>query len=346
MNGFELQAGYPGFALRASAEWDAPCTALFGASGAGKTTVLEAVCGLRPEVTGTVRLRDRRVDGLPAHRRELGWVPQDAALFPHMSARENIEFGRDLRGSAEAAREAIRGLELDELLERRASELSGGERQRVAIARALASAPSFLLLDEPLASLDRPLRARVLPFLEGLHAATGVPVLVVTHDPLEVLALAQHVLVIEAGRIVTQGDPRSVFASAATFGALQALGAENRFDVSVLEKSGGTLRVATAGGCELSMVRVEGFPEPSQVAIRGEDVMLAGGDPGTVSAQNVIVCEVAHVESIGEQVYVHLDGGGERWRVKVTQRAVQELGIEPGRRLRMLVKAHAILPVS
>jgi molybdate transport system ATP-binding protein len=125
VNRIDLTADYPDFALRTRAEWDAPCTALFGASGAGKTTILEAICGLRPEVTGAVVLGGQRVDLLPAHERALGWVPQDAALFPHMSARENIEFSLRFRGSAQAAKEAIVALELDGLLERRAVELSG-----------------------------------------------------------------------------------------------------------------------------------------------------------------------------------------------------------------------------
>jgi len=346
VNRIDLTANYPGFTLRAQAEWDAPCTALFGASGAGKTTILEALCGLRREVTGAIVLADQRVDLLPAHERALGWVPQDAALFPHMSTRENIEFSLRFRGSAQAAREAIVALELENLLERRAADLSGGERQRVAIARALASAPRFLLLDEPLASLDRPLRARILPFLEQLYETTGVPVLLVTHDPLEVLALARHALVVEAGRVVTQGDPRSVFAAAATFGGLQALGAENRFDVSSVEAHGGTLHIQTAGGCRLSMVRVEGFPAPGRIAVRAEDILLAVDDPGAVSAQNVIAATVTRVEPIGEQVYVHLDGAGEHWRAKVTERAVRELALAPEKPLRMLIKAHAILPLG
>ena len=346
MNAIALAAEYPGFALDARAEWDAPCTALFGASGSGKTTILEAICGLRDEVRGTVTLRDRRLDGLAIRARGLGWVPQDAALFPHMTVRENVDFGRAERGDAEAARAGVEALEIERLLDRRASELSGGERQRVAIARALASRPRFLLLDEPLASVDRPLRSRVLPFLERLPERAGVPVLVVTHDPLEVLALAQHVLVLEAGRVVASGDPRGVFASAATFGTLHALGAENRFEIRVLERQGGTLVVETGGGCRLAMVRVDGFPVPERVAVRAEDVMLAANDPGTVSAQNVFAGAVVGVEPVGEQVYVDLDAAGERWRVKVTERACRSLEIAPGRPLHLLVKAHAILPVT
>jgi molybdate transport system ATP-binding protein len=348
VNRFELSGRYPGFELEASAAWDARSVALFGASGSGKSTVLEALAGLRPEVSGVVELGGRRLDGLEPRERRIGWVPQDAALFPHMTVRENLEFAvasRSAKGAASVL-ELAQIFEVEPLLERGATELSGGERQRVAIARALASGPEHLLLDEPLASIDRPLRSRLLPFLESLPERTGVPLFVVTHDPLEVLALAQHVLVIEGGRVVASGDPRGVFASAASFGALQALGAENRFDVRVLEPRGGTTIVETSGGARLSMVRVEGFPSPKRVAIRAEDVMLAEQDPGKVSAQNVFAATVADVEAVGEQVLVDLDGFGERWRVKVTQTARKSLKIEPGRELVLLVKAHAIVPIA
>ncbi len=340
-NSFALRARYRGFELDATGEWDVPCAALFGASGSGKSTVLEALAGLRPEVNGPVVLAGERLDGTPAARRGVGWVPQDAALFPHMTVRENIEFAA--RVDAPTSASFVDALEIGTLLDRGVRDLSGGERQRVAIARALAARPRVLLLDEPLASIDRPLRSRVLPFLERVPQAARVPVFLVTHDPLEVLALAQHVLVIEAGRVVASGAPRSVFASAAAFGGVAALGAENRFGVRVVERSDSTLRVETSGGCELSMVHVPGFPNPDTVAVRAEDILLAAGDPGRVSAQNVFEATVAGVEAIGEQVLVDLDGRGERWRVKVTPRACASLGIEPGATLVLLIKAHAIV---
>ena len=338
---FALHARFRGFELDAEAEWDVPCVALFGASGSGKSTVLEALAGLRPEVTGAVVLAGERVDGVPANARRVGWVPQDAALFPHLSVRENIEFAA--RGPTE---HFIDVLEIGALLDRDTNELSGGERQRVAIARALAVRPRILLLDEPLASIDRPLRSRLIPFLERVPRESGVPVFLVTHDPLEVLALAQEVLVLESGRIVAAGDPKSVFASAATFGGVAALGAENRFDVRVITSDSATMLVETSGGCRLSMVRVAGFPDPVRVAIRAEDVMLAARDPGRVSAQNVFPATVISVEAFGEQVLVDLEGEGERWRVKVTKSARESLGIRSGSTLVLLMKAHAIAAVG
>jgi molybdate transport system ATP-binding protein len=344
MNTFSLRADYDGFRLAAEASWDAPAAALFGASGSGKTTIVEAIAGLRPEVTGEITLAGRRVDGLAPDRRRVGWVPQDAALFPHMTVRQNLAFAARTRGGQDAMARAIEALEIGALLERRAPELSGGERQRVAIARALSSLPDMLLLDEPLASIDRPLRARIVPFLAELPSRTGVPMVLVSHDPLEVTALCRWVAVLSEGRVVAQGDPQDVFVSAAAVGALEALGAENLFEVTVTDRVAGMLQLRTAGGCELQMAAVAGFPEPARVAVRSEDIMLAAERPGLVSAQNVLPGRVTELQSLGEHVYVRIAAGGEHFVAKVTTRAVQSLSLAPGRELHLLIKAHAVHP--
>jgi molybdate transport system ATP-binding protein len=342
---FDLAARHPGFALDARAGWDAPCAALFGASGSGKTTIVESIAGARPDVAGRVSLAGRRVDGLPARARGIGWVPQDASLFPHLTAGENVDFALRGRGDRAAADEAIEALEIGPVLGRPARELSGGERQRVAIARALASRPAFLLLDEPLASIDRPLRSRILPFLGGIPAATGVPALVVTHDPLEVLALASHVIMLESGRVVDQGDPRGIFASAATFAVLHALGAENVFDVAAgptRRPRDGVLTITTRGGCTLEMAAVAGFPHPARVAIRSEDVLLATEEPRGISAQNVLLATIERIEPLGDHVHVSARVQGEVFRVKITARALAALGLAAEKRVFLVVKAHAI----
>lgn len=339
---FALRARYPAFELAAEAAWDAPCAALFGPSGAGKSTVVEALLGLRPEVAGEVELAGRRLDGVPPHERRLGWAPQDAALFEHMTVRANLDFAVGAGGDAGAAAEAVEALEIGALLDRPADRLSGGERSRVALARALAARPRFLLLDEPLASLDRPLRSRVLPFLEGLARERGLPCLVVTHDPLEVLALASHVFVLEGGRVVQDGAPREVFASAAAFGSLAALGAENRFPVEVVERGPGTLVVATPAGQRLALVRVAGFPEPREVAVRAEDVVLATEEPRGVSTRNVFRATVTALEELGGQVDVHLEHAGEAWCAKLTGEAVAAMGLGRGVEVVVLVKAHSV----
>jgi len=340
VNAFDLRASYPGFALAASAEWTERRAALFGASGSGKSTLLEALAGLRPEIAGTATVGGRRVDGLAARDRRLGWVPQDAALFPHMTAGENVEFAVRARGNATAARRAVEALEIGDLLSRKATALSGGERQRVAIARALASGAEFLLLDEPLAAIDRPLRSRVLPFLERIET----PYLMVSHDPLEVSALADRVMVLEAGRVVASGPPSGVFASAAAFGAMHALGAENVFDARVVGRGEGTVRVATPGGCELECAVVAGFPDPTRVAIRSEEIVLATGAVGPVSTRNVLRGAVVTVEPLGDHALVRVEAEGETFVAKVTARAVASLALARGAPATLLVKAHAVLP--
>jgi len=345
MNRFDLRVQYGLFDLNAAMEWEAPIAALFGASGSGKTTILEALAGVRPEVAGTVLLGGRRLEDEPAAARDVGWVPQDASLFPHMSVAENLEFARRARGrESHWAEDAVEVLEIGHLLEKRATELSGGERQRVAIVRALASRPEFLLLDEPLASIDRPLRVRVLPFLRELPERTGLPILFVSHDPLEVAALAGHVGLVERGRIVESGEPHAVFASAATFGALWALGAENRFQVRVAGRKNGMLVVETPGGARLAMVSVEGFPAPAHVALRAEDILLSADPPGRVSAQNVLVGHIRRADIRGERVDLEIEHSGEIWRARVTLAAATKLGLEPNGGVYMLVKAHAIVP--
>ncbi|MFO0981200.1 MAG: ATP-binding cassette domain-containing protein [Planctomycetota bacterium] len=346
MNAFDLAAQYEGFRIQARASWQAPAVALFGASGSGKTTIVEGIAGLRPEVTGMVTIGGRRLDRLPPEQRRIGWVPQDASLFPHMTVRANIEFASQARGSPAAVARAIDALEIGSLLDRGVRGLSGGERQRVAIARAIASEPDCLLLDEPLASVDRPLRARIIPYLARIPAQTGVPMLIVTHDPHEVVALASYVIVLETGRVVAQGNPRDVLASPAAFGVLDALSAENVFHTRLVARGSGTLSLETAAGCRLEMALVSGFPEPTCVAIRSEDVMLAARFPEMISAQNILPGRVERLDALGEHTYVRIRSSGELWVAKVTARAVAHLHLAPEQLVYMLIKAHAILPCA
>ena len=180
-------------------------TALFGPSGAGKTTTLDAIAGLRRPSTGRIAVGDRvlfdasRGIDMPAHTRHIGYVPQEPALFPHMNVRRNVLYGR--RPGQKLSLETVTAmLEVGEFLDRRVPDLSGGERQRVALARALMSAPDVLLLDEPLAAVDVERRRRILPYLLRVRDDLGVPVIYVSHDRGEVDQLADRVIVLDAGR--------------------------------------------------------------------------------------------------------------------------------------------------
>jgi molybdate transport system ATP-binding protein len=206
---FALRQG--DFTIEVRERLDARVTALFGPSGAGKTTVLDVIAGLRTPASGTVVVGPhvlfdaaRRVN-LPPYRRHVGYVAQDVALFPHMSVRRNVLYGRR-EGQKLALATVARMLEIESLLDRRVPQLSGGERQRVALARALMSAPELLLLDEPLAAVDVERRRRILPYLERVRDELGVPIVYVTHDPSEVRQFADHVIVLRDGRVARSGD--------------------------------------------------------------------------------------------------------------------------------------------
>lgn len=209
----ELQQG--AFTLAARVTIDSRAAALFGPSGAGKTTVLDTIAGLRTPRIGSITIDDRvlfsSADGinLPPHLRRVGYVPQDVALFPHMNVRRNLLYGRHSpsphhRGDAASPNldRVLAMLEIGDLIDRRVTDLSGGERQRVALGRALMSAPSLLLLDEPLAAVDVPLRRRIMPYLQRVRDELTIPIVYVSHDREEIESLADTVVRVDRGRIV------------------------------------------------------------------------------------------------------------------------------------------------
>jgi molybdate transport system ATP-binding protein len=206
------------FTLDVSESASVEVLGLFGPSGSGKTSLLEAVVGLRHPNRGAIKIGDRdlyssdlQID-VPARERRIGYVPQDALLFPHLDVSRNILFGR--RESDQLFDSLVEILELSSLLDRRVQRLSGGEKQRVAIARALMIRPALLLLDEPLAGVDRERRDRILPYLLRIRKQLHVPLVYVTHDADELTAIADRVLKLEAGRVVASGPPSAMWRAA------------------------------------------------------------------------------------------------------------------------------------
>jgi len=206
------------FTLEITAHVEARALALFGPSGSGKTSVLETIAGLRVPQRGRIAVnghtlfdKERHVNTPPRHRR-VGYVPQDVLLFPHLDVRQNVTYGRR-SGSRPDLELLLDLLELHTLMERKTASLSGGERQRVAIARALYSGPEVLLLDEPLAAVDIPRRRRIVAALLEIRDRLGMPIVYVTHSPQEAMEVADHAIVLDAGKVGACGAPREVLES-------------------------------------------------------------------------------------------------------------------------------------
>ena len=343
------------FPLRVKLDLPSRATAVMGPSGAGKTSLLEAIAGLRPgargriEVDGRVLLDSAAGVSLPPERRGVGWVPQDAGLFPHLSALDNVRFGA---GRARARVDAaIDALGIRSLLDRMPSRLSGGERQRVALARALASAPRLLLLDEPLAGLDAALRDRVLPWLKRVRDEWDVTILHVTHHLGEAIALDDELVLLREGRVEDRGAPIEL---AVRPGAARAstTGLENlrRGRVASHDASGGITLVELPGEPMLAIPLAADLPVGSEatVAVRAEDLLVVVGEAPGLSARNLLPARVVRlVRGDGDAILeCGTPGGPSPWLVRLTPQAVDALGLAPGTAIRLAAKSHSIRVVG
>lgn len=215
---FDVRVRQGGFTLEVQERSRVEVLGLFGPSGAGKTTLLETIAGLRRPARGEIAVGDvtlySSADGVdrPPRARHIGYVPQEALLFPHMNVRGNLLYGvRAASGDAASTLSSVAAmLEIGALLDRRTQGLSGGERQRVALGRALMTSPSLLLLDEPLAAVDRARRERILPYLLRIRRELHVPLIYVTHDASELTEIADRVLVLDEGAVKASGPPGDV----------------------------------------------------------------------------------------------------------------------------------------
>jgi molybdate transport system ATP-binding protein len=348
-----LEVDRGAFALSIDIAWDERVAVIFGPSGSGKSTLFEAILGLHRARSAEIRLNGVQLDSTaagiftPPQRRNLGWVPQSPTLFPHLTVGENVDFGRRRAGNRDprALTRAVEVLEIGSLLERPVGKLSGGERQRVAIARALASGPRALLLDEPLASLDVPLRARVLPYLMRVRDEMDLPILYITHDPDEAMLIGEIAVVIDAGRVVAMGEPREVLWSRSVLPLSEMLGIENVFEGRVAD-SGSPTTAVTAAGLRLALPFAAPEGDVLRVGLRAEDIVLATDEPGPISARNVFRVRVIACEDRGEDVLVRarasVGAPGDEVVARVTRSAANHLGIAPGADLYAIVKAHAL----
>lgn len=337
--------------------FDAPAgvTALFGASGAGKTTVVNAVAGLLQPDQGLIRVGDTtllataRGLSLPAHKRQIGYVFQEGRLFPHLSVQQNLRYGRWFarrrvaRGQAHEAR-LVEMLGLGPLLARRPGDLSGGEKQRVAIGRALLSAPRLLLMDEPLAALDAPRKDEILPYLERLRDEAEVPILYVSHAISEIARLATTVAVLDRGQLRRAGPVQDLLSDPelAPIIGLRDTGALIAGRV-VAHHDDGLSEVAAAGG-RLFLPKV---PTPVgdslRVRVNAKDVMLSLERPAGISALNLLDCVVTSVRmGRGPGAFLQLQAGDAQILARVTKRSVEALGLRAGLRCHAVIKTVSV----
>jgi molybdate transport system ATP-binding protein len=330
--------------------------AVLGPSGAGKTTLLEIVAGLRRAkgrvVVGGEVLQDSATGiFLPPERRHLGYVPQDGALFPHLSIRKNLDFGRPSRADpADGIGETdfdslVAALELAPLLARYPRHLSGGERRRVALARALLARPRLLLLDEPTADLD-PLRARkalagILKVRAALSARGGVPLLVVTHDQREALALASEVVLLNAGRSVAAGPAREVLRAPERLARETGGRWENVAAAHLVRhhQEGGTSEVLLSGGEAVTIPYTPDLDPGAGIflTLDAEDLLLATAPPHGLSARNAVAGAVDELIAVGTSVYVRVGP----WLAHLTPAAVTELQLRTGTPVWLVAKTHS-----
>ena len=326
-------------------------TILFGASGSGKTTVLRGIAGLTRPRSGRVALDeavlyDSEADvEVPVSRRNLGFVTQHLALFPHLDAEANIRFGLRHLAAVERARrvEAIlESFRIAHVRHRKPGQLSGGEQQRVALARALVTDPRALLLDEPLSALDHATQTRIMDDLRTWNQARRLPILYVTHAHREVFALGERVVVLDGGRVQAQGTPHDVLDSPAHPGLATIAGFENVYDGTVVSSRSewGTMQ------CRIDGVDVEvpysgaAAGAPVRLAVRAGDILVATEVPRGLSARNVLEGRVASVRRQGATMIARVQAGP-GFEVHLTRSACESLALTEGARVWLVIKTYS-----
>lgn len=339
------------FGLDAEFASAAGVTALFGRSGAGKTTLVNAIAGLaRPDrgsitVNGECLFDSARGIDVAVERRRVGYVFQEGRLFPHLTVRGNLDYGHALARQEHryaTLAQVVELLGLEQLLERRPANLSGGEKQRVAIGRALLASPRVLLMDEPLAALDNLRKSEILRYIECLHEEIKVPIIYVTHSVDEIVRLADVVVLMAEGRVLATGKPSEVMGRAelrthtgifegGTLIDARVASHDLRYDLTTLEFGGGQLTVpgvdALAG-------------ESMRLRIRARDVSIALTRPPDISVLNVLQGRVVEATAeAGSTCNVRVDVGGVNLAARITRLSADRLALVPGREVYVLIKA-------
>jgi len=346
---------HPGFELHADLQVHAHgIIALFGPSGSGKTTLLRCIAGLEQTRNGMMQFKDEVwQDGayfLPVHRRPLGYVFQEASLFPHLSVRRNLEYGLQRTPIAQRRvqlEQAVEWLGLNKLIARASPVgLSGGERQRISIARALLTSPRLLLMDEPLSALDTESRREILPYLERLHSELDIPVIYVSHALDEVARLADHLVLMEQGSIIASGALHEILArldlptahldDAGTVIEASVAAHDEKYHLTRLDFSGGSLWVSQVDRTIASQVRAR---------VLARDVSIATTAPQGTSISNILAARIIDIRDEGlDRVNLRLSAaGGQILLSRITRRSRDQLSLAPGMEVFAQVKSVALI---
>ena len=349
-----LSHRFPGFTLDATFDAPAGVTALFGPSGSGKSTIINAVAGLlRPDqgriTSGAGVLLDtaNRISLAP-HARRIGYVFQDARLFPHLNVRQNLGYGRWFTPLTTGANfdDVVALLDIAPLLARRPGTLSGGERQRIAIGRALLANPQILLMDEPLAALDDTRKAEILPYIEHLRDQTQIPILYVSHSVSEIARLASSVVLLGAGQVLRTGTVTEVFSDPNMVNALGLRDAGAVIDAQVAaQEDDGLTRLQTSAG-PLWLPRIDApLGVTIRVRITAQDVMLALQRPEGISALNILPATVVALRmGDGPGAIVQLRAGQDLLLARITRRSATTLDLAIGTPVFAVLKSVAVAP--
>lgn len=339
------------FSLEAKFESRGRLTALFGASGSGKTSMVNLIAGLTRPSRGRIAIdgkplvdTEKRIF-LPAHKRRIGYVFQDARLFPHLTVGQNLNYGRWFTPGAERYADqagVIEMLGIGHLLDRRPGALSGGEKQRVALGRALIASPRLILMDEPLAALDEARKAEIMPYIERLRDESRIPIVYVSHSMAEVARLATDVVMMSGGRVAAAGTAAEILLrhdllppehrdEAGALLSLTVVEQDEHYRLTVLRSAGGLWRLP----------RVEAEPGAIlRARVRARDVMISTGPIEGASALNMLEATIRSIEAgEGPDAILKLDCGGEVLLARITRKSVDGLGLAVGRTVQAVIKS-------
>jgi len=342
----------PAFTLDVSFAAAPGITMIFGPSGAGKTTLLDCVAGLTQPEKGRVAVGDcvfsdpEKNANVPVASRNIGYVFQSLALFPHLSVEGNIGYGLNHVAAAERRRRIgaiLDAFHISALRSRRPSDISGGERQRVALARALVTDPCALLLDEPLSALDAATKKSIMDDLRAWNDLHHIPILYVTHSREELFALGERVIALEQGKVAAEGDPHQVLSAPRQEALAQLAGFENIFDATVaaIHEESGTMTCHVGATTDLEVpLGHAAAGDAVRIAIRAGDILLAISAPQGISARNCLPGRIVSLTRRDYLVVAQVDCGAV-FEVHLTPAAGDSLGLKPGSEVWLVIKTHS-----